>query len=292
MEVFGAHDGPSGIRKAQQIRPDLILLDVLMPGLNGFDVCELLSILPETSTTPIIFLSSESDIPDRVRGLNMGASDYIAKPFHADELRARVHAQLRYKDMLDRESWRAQHDSLTGLWSRGYFDKRLQGEISLAQRQHSDLALIMADIDHFKVINDTHGHVVGDVALREVAAVLMNRGRNEDVACRYGGEEFIVICPLATRQYCTQLAESFRSAIEELEVKGITGAIKLTCSFGVSIGKPYSALLTTADWALYEAKRKGRNCVVTQDVAMCEINPADTPDGINQLSDSLSGHGI
>lgn len=261
IEMFSETDGTRGIIAAKRIQPDLILLDVQMKGMDGFEVCELLSVQPETSQTPVVFLSAAGSPADRVRGLNHGATDYIVKPFYGDELRARVRVSLRYKALLELESRRAMRDGMTGLWNRVYFDNRLASESAACVRHGRPMACIMLDLDHFKSINDTHGHAVGDTALREVARLLADKCRTEDVVCRYGGEEFVVLCPSTTAGSAAILAERLRVAITELPLSGAHGPMQITCSFGIADGDTGVGLVNAADGALYQAKRSGRNRV-------------------------------
>jgi two-component system, cell cycle response regulator len=263
MEFYGAFDGASGIASALDFHPDVILLDVEMPGMNGYDVCELLGVQPATAGIPVIFLSATAKPEDKVRGLNQGASDFIAKPFTGDELRARVRVALRHKFLLQLESRRAMRDALTGLWNRAYFDERLKSDIAAATRHGWPLSCIMIDIDHFKLINDTHGHPFGDRVIREVAAVMEQQLRREDSICRYGGEEFVVLCPGVAADGAHVLAERVRTAVAELIIKPSTERVAVTCSVGLSdlLASGSDGMVAAADAALYRAKNAGRNCV-------------------------------
>ena len=261
IDVVCESDGTRGIMAAKHINPDLILLDVMLPGMDGFEICELLSVQAETAGTPVVFLSGAGSPADRVRGLNTGATDYIVKPFDGEELRARVRVAMRYKALLELESRRAMRDGMTGLWNRIYFDNRLAAESAASLRHSRPLACMMIDLDHFKHINDTHGHAVGDVALREVARLLAERCRTEDVVCRYGGEEFVILCPSTTAVAAGILADRLRINISELVLQGSHGPLQVTCSIGIADGMSGSALCNAADIALYHAKRTGRNRV-------------------------------
>jgi diguanylate cyclase (GGDEF)-like protein len=272
LDVQGALNGVEGLDAAKRLAPDLILLDLDMPGPNGFEVCEMLASQPETLRIPVIFLSAASEPELRARGLNAGASDFISKPFHADELRARVRVALRYKALLEMESRRGMLDGLTGLWNRKYLDQRLVVELKSSQRHGHPLSCVMMDLDHFKALNDAHGHATGDAALRTIGELLPSAARTEDVTCRYGGEEFAVLCPNVDADGATVLAERLRVLIAHTPIPkamctGESGRqdepIHITASFGVADRSAGDDLLSAADAALYRAKRQGRNRVVT-----------------------------
>lgn len=262
IEVFVASDGVSGLQRASEVLPDLILLDVDMPQPDGFAVCRELKTRPETMQIPVVFLTGVSSAEEKIRGLELGAVDYITKPFDPAELRARVRASLRTKYLLDLLSKKAQIDGLSGLWNRGYFDHRLRTEISLCRRTRDPLSIVMADIDHFKQINDQHGHPSGDEVVRRVGQLLMESVRTEDIVCRYGGEEYAVILPNTPAAQAAVVAERMRLKIVEHEVKVHGASLQVTASFGVCGAELDAAdCVIHADEALYRAKRSGRNRV-------------------------------
>jgi len=261
LEVVGARNGMEGIDLAKRVRPDVILLDVSMPDMDGFEVCELLSVQPETSNIPVMFLTASDDAADRVRGLSIGASDYIAKPFNGEELRARVRVSLRYKALLDMESRRAMRDGLTGLWNRKYLDQRLASESAASIRYSRPLSCVMFDLDHFKLLNDSFGHSVGDRAIQQFADILQASCRKEDIACRYGGEEFALLCPNVTATGAMVVAERIRRSMESRPIEIPGGVKSVNCSAGAADGFTDQDLLKAADSALYHAKRSGRNRV-------------------------------
>jgi diguanylate cyclase (GGDEF)-like protein len=272
LDVHGALNGVEGVEAAKRLAPDLILLDLEMPGPDGFEVCEMLASQPETIRIPVIFLSATSEPDLRARGLNAGACDFISKPFHGDELRARVRVALRYKALLEMESRRGMHDGLTGLWNRKYLDQRLIAELKSSQRHGHPLSCIMFDLDHFKALNDAHGHATGDAALRLIGELLPATARAEDVNCRYGGEEFAVLCPGVDADGAAALAERLRELIAQTpipiaisagEAPSLSKPLHITASFGVADRSAGDDLLSAADAALYRAKRQGRNRVVT-----------------------------
>jgi diguanylate cyclase (GGDEF)-like protein len=196
--------------------------------------------------------------------LDLGAVDYITKPFEPAELRARVRASLRTKYLTDLLSRKAMIDGLTGLWNRTYFDSRLESELSLSRRSGRPLSCILLDLDHFKKLNDRYGHPFGDEVLRSVGKLLIDSCRDEDIACRYGGEEFVILTPNVPAQGAVELAERLRAAIESMILSHRGKAVPVTCSMGVSdVGHtPPPTIVELADEALYAAKHGGRNRVV------------------------------
>ena len=266
VEIFDAADGPSGIEAARQLRPDLILLDVEMPGLGGFDVCRELKNDPATTPIPIIFLTGVSDPAERVKGLELGAVDYVIKPFDFAELRARVRAGLRtvrYQKLLEQ---RAQIDGLTGLWNRVYFDQRLHEVLSGCRRYGGPVSLVMVDIDHFKRINDTHGHRAGDLVLQDFYRRALGVTRSTDTICRWGGEEFLILLPDTPTTGACYLAERLHQAVVTAPFRVGSGKVlHVTVTIGVATVRAGEDLLDAvhrADAALYQGKQQGRNQVV------------------------------
>ena len=259
-------DGESGIERATRETPDLILLDVDMPDLDGFEVCRRLKEHPSTRDIPIIFLTGTASTDSKVRGLDMGAIDYVTKPFDQVELRARVRAGLRTKQLQDILEHQSYLDALTGLWNRAYLDHRMEGEINIASRYDRPLGIALLDIDSFKALNDTYGHLFGDVVLQGVARLMKESARTSDTVARYGGEEFAILIPQADLRSTTQVAERVRQAIEShsFELRG--SQIGVTVSVGVVCTADFIGelspdnLLGHADRALYASKDAGRNC--------------------------------
>jgi two-component system, cell cycle response regulator len=263
VTVLSATDPESGIATARTCDPDLILLDVDMPGRDGFSVCAELKSHPETRDVPIIFLSGAATTTDKIRGLDLGAVDYIAKPFDAAELRARVRATLRTRELMSLLSKKAMIDGLTGLWNRRYLDAQTVVEHSTSRRTGEPLSCIMADVDHFKLINDQYGHGFGDEVLRRIGQILTEHARPQDVCCRYGGEEFAILMPGTSLEIAAVVAERLREAVESLVFYYCDKPVKVTCSFGVAQlrDKVPPTILELADEALYQAKSGGRNRV-------------------------------
>ncbi|HEV8607609.1 MAG TPA: diguanylate cyclase [Tepidisphaeraceae bacterium] len=274
VQVTFANDGPSGLTSAGTLLPDLILLDVDMPGMDGFEVCRRLKADQQTRDIPVIFLTGASETDEKIKGLDLGATDYITKPFDMAELRARVRATLRTSYLLHLLSKKAMIDGLTGLWNRSYFDQRLTAELSLARRSNKPLSCIMCDIDHFKQVNDNYGHPGGDQILRDVAHLLVEACRIEDVVCRYGGEEFAIIGPNTHSQGAAELAERLRAGIFETEFHHQGASIRITCSFGIADAQCTQHIVQSADEALYRAKRCGRNRVEVQKAEPASNRPA------------------
>lgn len=249
--------------------PDMILLDVMMPEMDGFEVCRQLKADPATRHIPVIFVTAKDDVADEEHGLMLGAVDYIAKPFHLPVVRARVRNHLALKLKADLLESLANIDSLTDIPNRRSLDEKLEAEWRRCQRSGQPLSLIMLDIDHFKAFNDHYGHGAGDICLVTVATTLArNLSRPGDMMARYGGEEFAVVLPETDLAGASQMAERMREAlaIQRMPQAPDTGNGMVTLSAGVASGVPDEAssiasLLEAADRKLYEAKRQGRNRV-------------------------------
>ena len=265
IELHGAVDPEQGIRMARDLRPDVILLDIEMDRIDGFGVLQLLKADAELQDIPVIFISATASMEDRVRALDLGAVDFVAKPFEVVELKARVRSALRVQHLVKMLAQKAQVDGLTGLWNRTYFDRRLLQEVSEAVRHNRPLSLVMCDVDGFKRLNDERGHPFGDMVLERLSKVLQG-GRGSDVACRYGGEEFGIILPNTGGAEAAEVAERYRRAFEAEQWPGAPGKT-VTASFGVAdiLALPSTRgledLVAAADAALYRAKANGRNRV-------------------------------
>lgn len=266
LDLICADGGKAGLEMAARERPDLVLLDLDMPDMSGFDVCRALKADVELCMIPVIFLSGSGGPEDKVKGLNLGAVDYVAKPFDAFELRARVNAALRTKHMQDLLIKYAMIDPLTGLANRRALMARLGQEWERIQRHGGSLSFIMGDVDNFKRINDTHGHAIGDRALQAIAGAIAGQCRQTDLPSRYGGEEFAILVPDEPAFGATRLAERCRQAVEAVRVNVGSDTVGATASFGVadaaSANSP-ETMIQQADEALYRAKNAGRNCVET-----------------------------
>jgi two-component system, cell cycle response regulator len=276
--VAWARSGIEGLKLARTEHPDLIILDVVMADVDGFAVCRWLKMTNDTRDIPIIMLTVKSDVHDRVEGLNVGANDYLPKPFADEELEARILAALRVRatqaelrernqqleSMIHRVEALAITDPLTGLFNRRRFADVLRREFAVTKRYHNILSCLMLDIDHFKVINDRFGHDFGDAVLKEVADALMHNIREVDLACRYGGEEFAILLPHTPKESAVVVAERISNCVRLLRPQSQGESVTVTVSIGVSSTKDVTTneaeeLVRSADVALYEAKRLGRD---------------------------------
>jgi diguanylate cyclase (GGDEF)-like protein len=267
VEVLFALSGEDGLNIAFEEAPDLILLDIVMPEMDGYEVCARLKADPRTRTIPVIFVTAMDLEEDETKGLALGAIDYITKPIRPPIVRARVrnHLELkRYRDLLERLTTT---DGLTGIANRRRFDAFLESEWSRARRSQKPLSLIMLDIDFFKAFNDHYGHLAGDDCLRQVAQCLADGVRRPaDLVARYGGEEFACLLPETTAMGAVTMAKRFLESMEELNIPHAysEAADHVTLSMGVAtlvplVGQPSSDLVRHADQLLYEAKQNGRN---------------------------------
>ena len=272
IELMSAEDGKSGIQTAKTSLPAMILLDLDMPDMDGFEVLRCLKNDPATLHIPVIVLSGLQSAQDKVMAFDLGAIDYITKPFNLTELRVRVRSALRMHRLVQMLAQCAQLDGLTGLWNRSYFDKRWSDEVSANLRHGRPLSLAMVDVDHFKQINDTYGHPAGDAVLQGMSKMLQRECRQEDVACRYGGEEFALIMPDTAPVAALKVCERIRIAMTEIAwprhpERTITLSIGLTGASAKANLTPVN-WLELADQNLYLAKRSGRNRVI-----MTEADP-------------------
>jgi diguanylate cyclase (GGDEF)-like protein len=277
--VQTALDARDAIRKVRTEAPDLVLLDMVLPDMSGLEVLRLIKPADEQQFLPVIIQSSKSDIDSKVEGLRIGAHDFLVKPFAEQELVARCATMLRIKHLQERLrdtqrelAEQSITDGLTGLKNRRFFDERLQEEFKRAQRYGDTLSLIMIDLDHFKEVNDRHGHPAGDAVLRDAAALIRASIRDPDICARYGGEEFAVILPKTHMSGALTVAERVWKEMGAKEYAiSPNGAsepkrIHVTASIGIAFypSKDISSgdlLVRFADQALYNAKRSGRNSI-------------------------------
>ncbi|HEY5374872.1 MAG TPA: diguanylate cyclase [Polyangiaceae bacterium] len=279
--VRRASSGTEGLRLAREAAPDLVLLDVVMPDIDGFAVCRWLKMNAETREIPVIMLTVRTAVADRIAGLNIGADDYLPKPFDDQELEARIFAALRVKatqsdlrvrnqqleSMLRSVEALAITDALTGLFNRRRFADVLKREFAVTRRYRNTLSCLLVDLDHFKQINDRFGHDAGDQVLKEVARRIVGSLREVDLAARYGGEEFAILLPHTSKTDARIVAERLLSNLRKQEFTFNGELVRVTASIGcagnsdVASGQPED-LVKAADLALYEAKNNGRNAVV------------------------------
>jgi two-component system cell cycle response regulator len=271
-EVVVAVDGIEALRILEsEDAPSLAVLDWMMPGLEGPQVCKRVREHPERPYVYVLLVTARSQKGDLLRGLESGADDYLTKPFDAQELRARLRVGQRILDLQDslitaREELRfsATHDALTGISNRPSVLEAVSREQFRQVREGGSFGVIFADIDHFKSVNDTHGHLSGDEVLREVTQRMVGCVRPYDTVGRYGGEEFLIVAPSLDGTGALGLAERIRQAIESEPISTSSGKVRVTASLGVAVSsrdKPLEtdALLRSADEALYRAKDQGRN---------------------------------
>ncbi len=268
VRTITANSGSEGLQAVREHEPDLVLLDVNMPGMSGFEVCQALKNDPATHDTPIIFLTGSDELLDKVKGFDLGAVDYVTKPFDPVELCARVRAALRTKALMDMLTTQAQLDGLTGLHNRRYFDSRLEQELDAARRYDRCVGLLMLDIDHFKQINDQFGHPKGDEVLCQLARLLVAFCRSSDVACRYGGEEFAILLSESNADHAYQAGRRLLETIRSAKPLHAATGQRVTVSIGAASAEPKRGrmlprvLVEAADRALYAAKAR-RDCIIS-----------------------------
>ncbi len=268
-EVHTALNGIEALSLAQKHTPDLILLDIMMPDMDGFELYRHLRLIESLRYVPIIFITARDDIHDESLGLQLGAADYITKPFNPDIVKLRVKNNLELKHHRDRLERISFTDALTGIHNRRRFDEYLEQEWKRAMRSGDQLSLLLIDIDLFKQFNDAYGHIAGDECLKSIARTISaTLHRSTDQAFRYGGEEFACILPATDAAGARHVAEILRQGVEQLKIPheystvspwttisvGITGKVPIT-------DWPCLELVEKADTALYAAKQGGRNRV-------------------------------
>jgi len=272
--VVEAENGEVALGECRARPPDVVLLDVEMPGLTGYEVLERLKADAELEDIPVVFLTSRTRMEDVVKGLREGAHDYLKKPFEAAELLARVGSASKIKRLQDQLRERndalermARTDALTGLFNRRHLDDELRRRHSDARRHHEPLSVLLLDIDHFKHVNDTYGHPVGDLVLTEFARILEAGTRDEDISGRWGGEEFLVILPRTDLHHAVEVADRIRQTVANSVVVSGRQAVSVTVSGGcvVGVSESVEGLLHQVDVRLYAAKNAGRNRIVATD---------------------------
>jgi diguanylate cyclase (GGDEF)-like protein len=260
IDISTTTDAATGLTMASEKRPDLILLDTDLQGNDGYAVCRELKSRAETMSIPVIFLAGAADSEEKLRGLALGAVDYLEKPFDTAELKARVCSSLKTKYLLDLLSTKAQIDVLSGLWNRSFFESRLSAEMSLARRTTAPLSILLVDVDHFGRINSAHGHLAGDEAVRLIGHLIADTVRAEDVVCRHGGEKFAVILPNSAADRAVVVAERIRQRLGSTPLEIGETTVTVSASFGVApAAVDVETTTRQAEEALIRAKRNGRN---------------------------------
>lgn len=272
ISLVGTAKAGEALDSARKHRPSTILLDLDMPDMDGFEVLRGLKDDPLTHNIPVIVLSGLHGSEDKVTAFDLGATDYVTKPFDLAELRARLRAALRMDHLLRLLAERADVDGLTGLGNRAAFDKRWEEKVAECRRYGHALSLALLDIDYFKRVNDTYGHPAGDQVLVGMAQLLQAESRSPDVSCRYGGEEFALIMPNTGAEDANIVAERVRSALMRViwprhPENPVTVSIGLVGTSGPIGDASAAQWLEAADRNLYAAKRGGRNRVVWCDLA-------------------------
>jgi diguanylate cyclase (GGDEF)-like protein len=275
--IAECEDGFAALKSMADIKPDLVLCDLVMPGCDGIQFLRLRAARAGLDQIPVLMLTSAGDQDRKVELLELGAADYITKPFHRGELlaRVRIHCRLRVlSDDLKVANERLYElsctDGLTGMFNRRHLDKVLEAEVSRHLRYGLPLGVILVDVDHFKKINDEHGHATGDVVLKSIGNTLKGLVRRADIVARYGGEEICIVLASTGEKGSMILAHRLRAAVEALDHAGASGdTVKATASFGVVTAEEkdpkldVATLLHRADHALYTAKKTGRNKVIS-----------------------------
>ena len=275
-ETYWARDGQEALQEAIRLKPDLILLDVMMPKLNGYEVLRSIKERDDLKHIPVIFVTVRGETDSKVVGLRLGGNDYITKPFDLDELIARVETALRIKG--EHDTLRAQNrrlselsmtDPLTGLYNRRYLMERFHEEIERAKRYQYPISCVIVDIDDFKLINDSFGHLKGDQMLQQLAILMKNTNRVVDILARYGGEEFLMILPQTNLGGAEAVGERYRQLVQDLQILQNEPDLRVTVSLGASAYSTHKigtkeTLLRQAEEALTEAKRLGKNRIALE----------------------------
>jgi two-component system cell cycle response regulator len=267
--------GAEALKIVREEAIDLVLLDLMLPDLDGIEICKEIKGSEKTISVQVVIVTTFDDLKMKIRGIEVGADDFLVKPLNRDEIKARVSALLKKKAFMDRlrESANAALkaaiiDHMTGVYNHSYFEHFLLLEIKRSLRQENKMALLMIDVDNFKRFNDTYGHPAGDKALSSVAKILKDNVRDVDVVARYGGEEFAVVLPYAGWRSGQQVAERLLEIIHKQQIAGVgnqVDAASVTVSIGLAVfpdnGMSSESIISSADGALYSAKRQGKNRV-------------------------------
>lgn len=278
--VSAARSGEKGLKLAKKNLPDLVLLDIIMPGMDGYEVCKVLKSDEATKDIPVIFITSVSEFMDEAKTFNLGGVDFITKPFNPITVKARIKTHINLKMKSDMLEQLASIDGLTNIHNRRKFDEMLAYEWKRSKRNNTPISLILIDVDYFKKFNDNYGHANGDECLKQIAGCLKDSlARAGDFLARYGGEEFVVILPGADMTRAKKVAENLRNAVFSLNIphQFSKTAKNVTISSGVATAIPlpekespqhYSPIDLTeaADKMLYRSKETGRNKVTASEL--------------------------
>jgi diguanylate cyclase (GGDEF)-like protein len=259
VKIHSAYDAEFGITLANSLSPDLILLDVEMPASDGYEVCRRLKASPELFNIPVIFLTALQSAEDRVHGLEIGAIDFVSKPFNPSELIARVRAALRTRQVIQMLEQRAMIDFLTGLGNKAMFQRRLEAEVALRTRTNQPLAVLAVDVDGFQEINDAHGHPFGDRVLQRIAEIINKVCRVEDVSCRLTGDAFAILAPNTEPTHAALLGKRLLAATNDLQFEHQGTQVDIKCSVAVAPSMDiYDRLmLQRANEAMDDSRKQG-----------------------------------
>ncbi len=290
--VLVAENGTQGMKLIKLERPDLILLDLVLPDISGREVCRWAKLNTDTQSIPIIILTARTEVKERVAGLEDGANDYVTKPCDDSELKARIDAVLREKtlrDQLEKKNTEYEElmrkfermaitDPVTGLFNRRRFEEMLAQEFERYRRYGTPVTCLMIDVDHFKRINDTYGHDIGDLVLKETAKTIQGQIRGVDTVCRYGGDEFAVLLSQQKGEEAVKAAGRILKHVRQLRFKEMKKGEKITLSIGIAALpdpdlKEMDQIVQCADYALYKAKKKGRDGAESATVRESSQNP-------------------
>ena len=285
--VYTAENGREGLEKIHRHGVSIVLLDLMMPEMDGFEFCQAVKEDQTLSDLHIIITSAKEALEDKVKGLELGAADYLTKPFSLTELRARIgvgeritRAQRKLKEQQALLEKLAREDKLTGLYNRRHFEERAVEECQRAQRYRRPLSLLLCDLDHFKKVNDQYGHSAGDMVLQQIGQAIQQCCRTSDLTARLGGEEFTVLLTETGINEAQKVAERLCAAVRLLTFAHPSGPFHITMSIGIATINPthtLEALVDEADQALYLAKRNGRNRVELAANLPSLPSPADPP---------------
>jgi len=277
-QVLFSTSGSKSIILAEQAQPDIILLDIVMPEMDGYEVIKALKNNDKTRDIPVIFITAKTEKTDLLRGFKLGSVDYIGKPFFEEEIKVRIHTHLQNRlliKQLEQANKQLEEismlDALTGIGNRRYFDQFLAQMMALANRENKSLSLLMIDVDYFKHYNDLYGHLAGDKCLQQIATTLADMThRGGDLAARYGGEEFVLVLSDSEHESAKKMANDFRLAIEALQIahekSDVSDYVTVSIGFATIAGAHAinrDDLIKNADEALYQAKNNGRNQIYT-----------------------------
>jgi diguanylate cyclase (GGDEF)-like protein len=269
-KVVTAANGLEALEKLETENIQIALSDIMMPKMDGFELIKRIRTNPALKSIYLILITARIQEGDRVRGLDLGADDYITKPFSFSELLARVRVGSRVVHYQKHLEYQTQVDSLTGLFNRRAFEKKIHEEFERSRRYHNPLSVLILDIDNFKTINDTYGHHGGDAALVKISETFREKTRQTDFPSRYGGEEFVLVLPETDQDNALQVASKIHEAIRSCAFGTTTRPYTLTVSIGVSstsarFYSDWHEMVDNADQALYLAKNTGKDRIETWD---------------------------